>query len=190
MTDTRRALHTIETTSGDLELVRTLLVARSAAEALYAYTALSERLPARALVMLANLREVVALLPDPPFIAGTGLDVLETAAGFEHTGHSYRRLFESEHGMFGLEFVGGGTLCEGILVHTQGSRFCLRGDEESVVDEALFNVFVSHEILLDAILEALQNLGYVLEPPIYVSITDFVEEHSAKAAVEDISSLF
>lgn len=190
MPDTRRAMQEIDVESVDLDLVEALLLSRSDSEAAIAYTALRPVLPSRTLVMLANLREVIAAMPDAPFLAGTGLDALVSAGGYEHTGRSYRRLFESDHGVFGLEFVGGGTFCDGVYVHTATSRFTLHGDLASRLDHEILKVFVYHEILLDAVLEALQLLGYVFEPPIYVTPDDFIEEHGAKAAGQAFIDLF
>lgn len=190
MPDTKRALNEIDVTSVDLELVETLLLSRSDGEAAIAYSALKGVLPARALVMLANLREVIAELPEAPFLAGTGLDTLASAGGYEHTGRSYRRLFESDHGIYGLEFLGGGTYCDGIVIHTATSRFVLHGDEESKLDHDILKVFVCHETVLDSVLEALQLLGYAFEPPIYVTVDDFLAEHGHKAAGEMIKELF
>jgi len=189
MPDTRRALGQIPDDL-DFDLVETLLTSRSDAEAVLAYSVLRDVLPERACVMLANLREVIGLLPDGPFITGQGLDTLQTAGEYEPTGRSYRRLFESDHGIFGLEFVGGGTLCEAIIVHTATSRFALHGDVNSTMDHEMLLVFINHDVLLDAILEALQLLGHVLEPPIYVTGEDFPAEHAAAAAVRVLDDLF
>ncbi|MDZ4168136.1 MAG: hypothetical protein U1E26_00580 [Coriobacteriia bacterium] len=189
MADTRRALHQIPDDL-DFDLVETLLTSRSDAEAVLAYGVLREILPARALLMLANLREIIALLPESPFTSGTGLDALERAGAYEPTGRSYRRLFESDHGVFGLEFIGEGTLCEGIVAHTATSRYALTGDAHATIDHQMLLVFVSHDVLLDAILEGLQILGHVLEPPIYVTIDDFPNEHGTAAAVQAFDDLF
>lgn len=189
MPDTQRALEQIPDDL-DFELIETLLTSRSDAEAVIAYGLLRENLPERALLMLANLREVIALLPEAPFISGTGLDALERAADYEFTGRSYRRLFESDHGLFGLEFVGEGTLCESIVVHTATSRYALRGDVHVTIDHQMLLVVVNHHVLLDAILEGLQTLGYVLEPPIYVTVDDFPNEHGTSAAVQALGDLF
>ncbi len=188
MPDTKRAIEQIPDDL-DFELVETLLTSRSDAEAVLAYEVLRGLLPELAVVMLANLREVIALLPDGPFLTGNGLDTLE-AADYEATGRSYRRLFESDHGVFGLEFVGEGTLCEAIVVHTATSRFALHGDVDSAIDHEMLLVFVSHRVLLDAILEGLQYLGHVLEPPIYVTVDDFPAEHGTAAAVRALDDLF
>lgn len=190
MADTKRALHEIQASPADLELVDTLLASRSGAESVFAYTMLRSILPSRALVMLANLREIIALLPDPPFATGTGLDALVSANGYESTGRSYRRLFEDESGTFGLEFVGGGTLCEGIMVHLADSRFCLHGNEQVALDSQMLAALVSHQSLLDAVLEGLQTIGLTLDPPIYVTPDDFLSEHGASAAGEALGNLF
>jgi len=190
MPDTKRALENVHPGDVDPDLIETLLITRSEADAVLAYTMLRQVLPSRIVVMLANLREVIAELPDPPFRTGTGLDALEAAGGYEATGRSYRHMFESEHGVFGVEFVGAGTLCEGIVVHSGGSRIVLRGEESSTIDPSMLDVFFDHTILLDALLEALQILGYELEPPIYVTPDDFVTEHGVAAARKAIGDLF
>lgn len=190
MPDTQRAMHEIDIESVDVDLVEALLLARPDSEAVIAYSALRGVLPARTLVMLANLREVIAALPDAPFLAGTGLDTLARVCGFEFTGHSYRRLFESDLGLYGLEFMGDGTFCDGVVLHTSGSRFALHGDPASVLDHEILEVFVRHATVLDNVLEALQALGYVFEPPIYVTPDDFVAEHGAKAAGQMFNDLF
>lgn len=190
MADTHRALETLEATDADLDLVEALLTARSDAEAVLAYSLLRATFSDRTMLLLANLREIIAELPEPPFLTSTGLDALEHTSEYEATGHSYRRLFESEHGMFGLEFVGGGTLCEGIVVHTASSRLNLHGDERTAVDRAMLAVLVHHQVLLDALLEALQALGHPLEPTIYITAEDFVTEHKAAAAGQAFGELF
>lgn len=190
MSDTRRAIAAIEASEADLELVETLLSSRSDGEAVIAYMSLQGALPPRALVMLANLRELLAELPDTPFVTGTGLDILGHVLGYEYTGRSYRRIFESDHGYFGIEFVGGGTMCDAVVVRTATSRFNLRGDDESRIDHAMLQVLVHHQVLLDALLDALQALGYPLEPVIYVDVDDFVREHAAAGAGTAFSQLF
>lgn len=190
MPDTQRALHEIDIESVDLDLVETLLLSRSDSDAVIAYSALRGVLPARTLVMLANLREVIAALPDAPFLAGTGLDTLAAVCDYEPTEHSYRKVFESECGFYGLEFLGEGTYCDGIVLRTATSRFVLHGDQSSVLDNGVLEVFVTHETVLDAVLESLQALGYVFEPPIYVTPDDFLAEHGAKAAGEVFGDLF
>jgi len=188
--DTKRALHEIDVSPADLELIETLLTTRSQADAVFAYSMLRQVLPSRSLVMLANLREVIAALPDPPFKTGTGMDALASAGGYENAGHSFRRLFDSDNGMFGLEFVGGGTLCEGIVVRTATSRFVLHGCEASSLEHDLLGVLLSHEALLDVVIEGLQVLGYEFEPDIYVTPDDFIFEHGTTAASEALGNLF
>jgi hypothetical protein len=170
----------LEFEQADLDLVETLLTSRSDADALVAYSALRLTLPARAIVMLANLREIILELPSPPFVTGTGLDALERA-GYEASGTSYRKLFESDHGMYGVEFLGEGTLCRGIAIATASARLYLHPGVENVLDAQLLAVVVNHNTVLDSLLEGLQLIGYPLEPKIYVSVDDFVREHASAA---------
>lgn len=190
MSDTRRAMHMLDARQADLDVVGVVLGARSNAEAAIAFMLLRESFPPEALVMLANLRELIAEMPDTPFIASGGLDLLATARNYEPTGHSYRKLFESDHGIYGLEFVGSGSLCEAIIVHTATSRLVLRGDTYSVIDAVMLNVLVNHQTLLDEILEALQLLGWPLEPKIHLVPDDFLAEYGAAAASEAFGELF
>jgi hypothetical protein len=176
---TQRALEQLEAERADLDLVETLLASRSESEALLAYASLRGSMRDRSLVMLANIREVIREIPSAPFQTGTGMDSLLTA-DYEFTGHSYRSLFESDHGLFGLEFVGGGTLCEAIIVHTLTSRYALHGTSESSLTPEILAVMVNHNRLLDELLEGLQALGIPLDPAIYVEAEDFPREHAGQ----------
>ena len=182
--DTRRVMRTIQSVQADPELVTAFLAARSSAEATVAYAVLRETLPDCEMLQLANLRALIGELPVGPFRTGESLDILERAAGYEFTGRSFRRIFDSRRGVFGLEFLGAVRECEGIAVHTPAGRRMLVGSEDEQIDEAILPLLVDHAILLDAILEALGLLGCPLEPSIYVSIDDFALENPAAGACE------
>ena len=188
MATTRRAMQIIGTLRSDLELVGEVLAARSDAEAALAFTLLRGTLAEPHLVMLANLRGIVAEMPKTPFRTGQPLEILGRVSGYEYTGRSYRRAFESAHGVFGLEFLGDGNLCEAIVVHTPTSRFSM-GAAPFGLDEVTLNVLVNHTILLDAVLEGLELLGHPLTPRIYMSADDFVSEHMAAAAFSEYGQI-
>ena len=190
MADTRRAMHAITASAADPALTATLLSADTDNEAVYAFSLLRGTIPDEHLLMLANLRELLFELPEPPFRVGENLDLLARAGGYEDTGRSYRRRFDSVNGVFGLEFLGRTKECEGIVVHTPSSRQMLRGAEGYRLDEALIGLFVSERILLDALLEALGLLGLPMSPPIYMDVDDFLAEHGAEAASKAFSDLF
>lgn len=190
MSDTCRAMDMLAATKADMDVVGVLLGASSDAEAAIAFMLLRQTFPEKALVLLANLREIIRELPETPFLTGAGLEMLTSVREYEHTDRSYRRLFESEHGIYGLEFIGQGKLCEAIVAHTATSRFVLVGDEEPVVDPVVLNVLVNHPHLLDEVLESLQLLGWPLEPKIYLTCDDFLAEHAAAAASEAFGELF
>ena len=189
MADTRRAMHVLEGSGADAELVESLLVSESNGEATIAFTLLRGTVDQGELLMLANIREVLRELPSPPFRTGEELDVLSRAGSYEDTGRSYRRLFEAEPGVFGVEFVGRGHECSDIAIHTPEARRSLRTREGSV-DRRMLALFVRHGILLDAVLEALALLGWPMEPIIYLSADDFLADHGAAAASEAIDELF
>jgi hypothetical protein len=116
--------------------------------------------------------------------------MLTRSGSYEDTGRSYRRRFESSHGVFGIEFVGRNRQCEGIFVHTPASRMQLGPSGDYRLDAEMITVFVYHRIVLDALLDALALLGLPLSPIIYVSADDFLAEHGAAAATEVFSELF
>jgi hypothetical protein len=189
MADTRRAMHLLEGSDADADLVRSLLVADSQAEATIAFSLLRGTIDGAELLVLANLREVLAEIPATPFRPGETLDVLARAGGYEDTGRSYRRLFETDTGVFGVEFVGSGHECTDIAIHTPDARRSLRNDSGEL-DSHMLALFVKHGILLDAVLDALGLLGWPMEPPIYLSADDFLADHGAKTASEAIGELF
>jgi hypothetical protein len=183
-------MYAIESSQADLDLVATLLSSRSSAEAAIAFSLLRGTISDSELVTLANLRSLVSEIPDPPFRTGESLELLERAGHYEYTGRSYRRMFESSHGVFGIEFLGENHSCDGIVVHTATSRYTLKSHHGDSVDEAQLALFVNHSILLDAVIEALKLLGCQLDPMLYVSADDFVSEHAACAATVALDELF
>lgn len=190
MADTLRAMRTLTLSDADPELVAALLSADSDSDAVVSFTLLRGSIPDAHLLMLVNLREVLSEIPVAPFHVGEDLELLERASDYEDTGRSYRRRFESAHGVFGLEFVGRGKSCEGIFVHTPASRTQLKPAGDFRLDAEMITLFVHHRILLDALLEALELLGTPLSPAIYLTPEDFLAEHCAAAACEAFGELF
>ena len=190
MADTLRAMRALQLSDADPDLVAALLSAVSDADAVVSFTLLRTTIPDEHLLMLVNLREVLRELPEPPFRVGEDLELLTRASQYEDTGRSYRRMFEGAHGVFGIEFVGAGRQCDGIFVHTPGSRMQLKPSGEYRIDAEMISLFVNHRVLLDAILEALELLGLPLSPAIYVTVDDFIAEHGAAAASEAFDELF
>lgn len=189
MADTRRAMRVLEDRGVDAELVRSLLASDSEAEATIAFTLLRGVVDDTDLLMLANLREVLAELPSVPFRTGESLEILNQAAGYEDSGHSYRRLFETSAGVFGVEFAGRTHQCTEIAIHTPDARRPLRTDGGEI-DQDMIELFVRHGILLDAILEALELLGCPMQPTFYVTTDDFIADHGAGAARDSMDELF
>ena len=190
MASTRRAMHVLEDECIDLDLASTLISAQSDSDALFAFSLLRGTASDKHLVMLANLREVLLVMPDGPFRTAFDLDVLSRACDYEDTGRSYRRRFESDHGVFGLEFVGQGNFCEEVLVHTPASRFELYGHGYHELNAETLAIVANHAILLDAAIEALEQLGYALDPKIFLSVEDFYAEYAAGAAAHAVKELF
>lgn len=183
-------MRAIESAHADPELVASLLSSKSDAEASVAFSLLRYSITDCDLLQIANLREVLQLLPTSPFRTGESLELLKRAGGYESTGRSYRRAFESSGGVFGVEFVGQDHSCRAILVHTPAGRIPLAGTEQTTVDESLVPLLVQHGILLDAILEALSLLGSPLVPPIYVTADDFLAEHRSENIRDTLGGLF
>lgn len=187
---TRRVMQTIGSAHADSELVTALLAANSEAEATMAFALLRDALSERELIEIANLRELLIEVPTGPFRTGESLEILERAGGYEFTGRSYRRVFDSSQGVFGIEFLGEVRDCGGIVVHTPAGRCPLCAVGETRIDESVLPLLVRHGILLDAILEALELLGSPLDPTIYVTADDFVAEHGASPMREAFGDLF
>jgi hypothetical protein len=190
MSDTLRAMRALESSGADPDLVAALLSAASDADAVVSFTLLRGTITDEQLLMLVNLREILSEIPEAPFRVGEDLELLVRANGYEDTGRSFRRAFESAHGVFGLEFVGAGRLCEGIFVHTPTKRVQLGPSGDYRLDSDVITLILNHRVLLDAILEALELLGLVLSPAIYVTVEDFVGEHGVAVATEAFGELF
>ena len=165
MPKTRRVFDMIETLAVDPDLVRDLLLSRSMLDAAAAYTSLRGVVPDGALLMLANLREVIAEIPETPFLTGQPIEILEHVADYERCVNSYRRAYRGRtQAGFTLEFIGQGTECEAIVIEVGASRFNLAGDMEYMIDPEVLDLALEHRTLIDEILRALQTLGVALDP--------------------------
>ena len=183
-------MYALETAEADIDLTTSLVASESDTEAVIAFSLLRGTLSDAQLVLLANLRELLRELPAAPFRTGEGLQMLSRAGHYEDTGRSYRRMFQSDHGVFGLEFLGRGNTCLGIVVHTSASRFMMLGDRDRRFDSETLELLVNHAILLDAMIEGIELLGMPLTPKIYLSVDDFLAENSAAAAKDAFTALF
>jgi hypothetical protein len=183
-------MHALTSSCADAELTAALLSAESDADAVYAFSLLRGTIPDDHLLMLANLRELLSEVPQMPSWVAEDLDLLERVGGYEDTGRSYRRRFETIRGAFGLEFVGRTKLCEGIYVHTPSGRYLLTGTHGYRLDARVIGLFVSERIMFDALLEAFALLGYPMSPTIYLTADDFLAEHGAAAVADALGDTF
>jgi hypothetical protein len=190
MASTRIVMRAIEDGNADPDLVQSLLVSHSDSEAAIAFSLLRGTISDANLVAIANVREVLRVLPGGPFRSGESLEILEKVGGYENTGYSYRRVFESPHGVFGVEFIGESNSCDEIAIHTPAARYTLARPQGEALDSALVPSLIRHGVLLDAILEALELLGSPLDATIYMTPDDFLVEHGAGAARDVFSELF
>lgn len=172
-----------------LDLAGTLLTAPSDSEAMIAYSLLRHTVPDSDLVALANFRELIAIVPQAPFSPPLDLEVLGLS-GYEATGRSMRRLFESDHGVFGVEFSGVEDVCHGIDVVTFTSRFALHQDADGPLDETMLEIIVNHELLFEAVAEGVSALGLGTVDRRYSDVEEFPRLHAAAAAGEAFGELF
>ena len=184
MPKTRRVFDMVDTLPADPDLVRTLLISRSTSKAAAAFCALRGVVPDTALLMLVNMREIIAEIPETPFLTGHPLDALESLDGYTRVEYSYRRTFEYDRGGFTVEFAGQGTECESIVIETGSRRLTLAGDMDSLIDEEAFGLALEQHALFDEILRALQTLGVPLDPRVFVSPDDVTAEYAADSVDE------
>lgn len=191
MPRTSRVFDMIERLPVEMEYVESLLNSRSEVEATCAYSHLRAVLTEPEVVALANLREVLAEIPETPFMTAEPLDVLVEKCGFERSERSYRRLYDTGLGVFGIEFRGDHSLCERIVVHTaDGACVTTGGDVDCIVDPCVLHAAFTHHALIDEIVGALNMLGVGPEPRVYLVAEDFSAAHAAGAATEMLGGLF
>ena len=183
-------MHAIEDAHADPELVSALLVAQSDSEATVAFSLLRGTISDPDLVAIVNLREVLLELPGGQFRTGESMEMLGRVGDYESTGYSFRRVFDSPHGVFGVEFIGELNRCDEIVIHTPSGRRSLAHAEGQALDAAVMPMLVRHGVLLDAVLEGLALLGAPLDPTIYMTPDDFLAEHGAGAARDVFAQLF
>ena len=168
--------------------MRDLLVSRSMLDAAAAYSCCAA-VPDGSLVMLANLREIIAEIPETPFLTGQPIEVLELVAGYERCVNSYRRLFEGEGGV--SHSSSSAREPSARRSSSRSGRPLQSGRRHGVmIDPEVLDLALEHRTLIDEILRALQALGVALDPRVYVTPDDFTAENAAGAAGEMFRGLF
>lgn len=171
------------------DLVKVIVNSRSNAEATLAATILRHRIPDLELVMLFNLRELMSELPSEPFRVPHELDVLGRILGYEPTGTSWCKVFETQGSRTVLEFAGNGNRIASIWMHHGRLKAALAGADTDFIGGRAIEVFVSNAGLGEGLVEALRTLGHDLAPRFYFSVEDYMVEN-AVATLDDIRAIF
>lgn len=173
----------------DRALVADTLSASDDASATLALHLLRGALSERSLVVLANLREVLRVLPGIPFFTLRPLSCLESL-GYEATPRSYRQIFDTEASLFGIELVGQGQVVEALVIHTSDGRHTLGTPPDPIVDDEVARVMICDPGLALRLLEALEELGLGVEPHPYAQLDEYLSVHGAQAAGLAFGELF
>ncbi len=166
------------------ELVRVLLNSRSRAEANLAVTLLGDHLPERDIVHIANIRELIAELPIPPFAVPWELGMLRRILGYESSTDGVRMAFDCDGGVFGIEFLGEGNSVQRIALLTVAGRVELASADQEILNPKAVELLFIYEELADRLVEALTVLGLTLSPRFYMSVKDYVYENAHEVLLE------
>lgn len=166
------------------ELVRVLLNARSRTEASLALSILRSDLPERDIVHLANIRELIAELPLPPFSTPWELLMLRRILGYESSTDGVRMAFDCDGGVFGIEFLGEGKRVDRIILLTVAGRVELSRSDEEIINSDAVELLFAYEELADRLVEALLVLGITFSPRFYMSVNDYFFENAHETSLE------
>ncbi len=181
-----RALMTAKhlATGEHAQLARVLMNSRSAAEANLALALLREQIPDAGLVEMANIRELLAAIPIPPFATGCELTMLARVLDYEVTDTGVRQAFDSDEGVFGLEFVGEGNRIDKILALTVAGRAEIIAAEDELLGDRAVEMILHYGAIADRLIEAMLVLGVQFSPRFYLSVSDYVMENARSSSLE------
>lgn len=177
--------------SSDPDLYRVVLNAVSWVEANLAVELLSESVPEKALVTVANIREAVKELPRCPTPMAIDFEDLARVWSLERLGSAWARSFEDERGGFTILLLGDGNYCYDIVVRADGQTLMWmpRNSEDDFLNPDVLDLIMEHPPVLGHVIELLQAMGLPFYPTFYLSLEDWRQEY-AQTMFEEIVDIF
>ena len=164
----------------DPDLTRVVLNATSWVEANLAVELLSKSLPARALVTVTNLREVVKELPQCPLSMAIDFEGLAGAWQLEREGNAWVRTFEDTLGTYSVALLGEGNYCYDIVVRTEDRVFMWMPNnrDDDFLNPDVIDLVIERPAIFASIVDLVQAMGLPFYPMFYMSLEDWRQEYA------------
>jgi len=163
----------------ETDLVRVVLKAASDLETRIALGMLKLYVPDRQLVIAVNLREVLRELPRTPLPMAVDFESLARIAGLSRVKNTYTRRYDDPRGTFELVVLGEGNMCYDIVLKAEEASAYWSPDpsDDDFVSAKALQLLLSRDTLLDRMIELVQSMGLVFNPPLYHSLREWMLEH-------------
>lgn len=164
----------------DPDLTRILVNATSWFEASLALGVLADRLPARALVTCANVREIVKELPRCPVPMRLDFESLARVWSLERDEHAWVRRFDDADGDYSIALLGDGNYLYDIVVRTEGRSLMLMPSDRSqdFVNAEVIDLMVERPAILGSVVDLTVAMGLPFYPMFYMSLEDWRQEYA------------
>lgn len=164
----------------DPDPTRVVLNATSWVEANLAVELLSKSLPARALVTVANLREVVKELPQCPLSMAIDFEGLAGVWQLEREGNGWARAFEDALGTYSVALLGEGNYCYDIVVRTEDRVFMWMPNnrDDDFLNPDVIDLVIERPAIFASIVDLVQAMGLPFYPMFYMSLEDWRQEYA------------
>jgi len=166
--------------ASDPDLNRVVLNATSWVEANLALELLTESLPEKALVTIANIREAVKELPRCPLSMSLDFDSLAQVWNLEREGMGWVRSFEDTAGNYSIVLLGEGNFCYDIIVRTDHRTLMWmpKSSEEDFLNPDIIDLIMERPTVLGNVVELLKAMGLPFYPTFYLSLEDWRQEYA------------
>lgn len=160
-----------------LDFLRVLLNAVSTAEANLALEVLRTSLPDKVILTACNLREVLRALPTAPFSMRVDEDTFARVAGFDRGIAAMSKTLDD--GLV-LCMMTAGNLVLDIIVRDDAVKYFWNEVPvvEDFVTSGVLDLLMQSDYLLDAVIEAVNDMGLVFNPKFYLSLDDWHMDHA------------
>lgn len=164
----------------DPDLTRVVLNATSWVEANLAVELLSKSLPARTLVTVTNLREVVKELPQCPLSMAIDFEGLAGAWQLEREGNAWVRTLEDTFGAYSVALLGEGNYCYDIVVRIEDRVFMWMPNnrDDDFLNPDVIDLVIERPAIFASIVDLVQAMGLPFYPMFYMSLEDWRQEYA------------
>lgn len=173
----------------DPTTARVVLNATSWFEVSLAVGVLTDRIPVRSIVALANVREAIKELPRCPLPMPIDFESLARTWNLEREDMAWSRRFDDSAGDYSIALLGEGNFVYDIVIRTDGRTLMLMPEDssEDFLNPEVVDLMVERPDILGSVIDLTEAMGLPFYPMFYMSLEDWQQEYATVVFDEVLS---